>query len=233
AERMPFASYSDLDYEMAREALAPLLRQFRVRVSRRLHLAKTGRLDFRRTIRAAIQRGGAVAELRMRARRPRHIDLVLLADVSGSVKYASALMLELTAGARFCFRRVRSFVFIDHLAEAGFEQGHVTMAPPLDLYARSDFGHVLGELWARRAELLGRATVMLIMGDGRNNRRPSRADLMRQITAGCRAVIWLNPEPTARWNTGDSVIAQYGRAVSTLVACENLAILERELSHLI
>ncbi|MGH8011203.1 MAG: VWA domain-containing protein, partial [Candidatus Binataceae bacterium] len=232
AERLPFAQYSELDYEMAREALTPLLRRFRMRVSRRLRIAKSGRLDFRRTIRAAIQRGGALADLRMRARRRRHIDLVLLADISGSVKYASELMLELVAGARLYFRNVRSFVYVDRLAEAGFEQGHVTMQPALDLYARSDFGRVLSELWERRAELLGRTTVMLIMGDGRNNRRPARADLLRQITASCRAVVWLNPEPAARWNTGDSAIAQYGRAVNALVPCENLTVLERELSRL-
>ncbi len=142
---------------------------------------RAGRLDFRRTIRASIQRGGALSDLRFRARRPRHIDLVILADISGSVRYSSTLMLELIAGAANFFRRVRSFVFIDRLAEAEFEQKHLVMTPPLDLYARSDFGRVLGELWERRGELLNRATVLVIMGDGRNNRRPARADLLREM----------------------------------------------------
>ncbi len=152
-----------------------------------------GRLDFRRTIRASIQRGGALSDLRFRARRPRHIDLVILADISGSVRYSSTLMLELIAGAANFFRRVRSFVFIDRFAEAEFEQNHLIMTPPLDLYARSDFGRVLGELWERRGELLNRATVLVIMGDGRNNRRPARADLLREMARLCRAVIWLIP----------------------------------------
>ena len=117
-------------------------------------MAKTGRLDFRRTIRAAMQRGGALIDLHFRARRPRHIDLVILADISGSVRYSSTLMLELMAGARGFFRRVRSFVYVDRLAEADFEQKHLVMTPALDLYARSDFGRVLGELWERRGELL-------------------------------------------------------------------------------
>jgi uncharacterized protein with von Willebrand factor type A (vWA) domain len=231
-ERLPFAQYSELEYEIAREALAPLIRRFRVRVSRRLHIAKSGRLDFRRTIRAAIQRGGTLTDLRMRARRRRHIDLVLLADISGSVKYASELMLEMAAGAQSCFRRVRSFVFIDHMAEAAFEHGRVTMAPQLDLYAHSDCGLMLRELWERRTELLGRATVVVIMGDGRNNRRPPRADLLRHVAELCRAVIWLNPEPTERWNTGDSAIAHYEQVVDAMIPCENLKVLEREFSSL-
>src|SRR5580658_3344337 len=67
-ERMPFDRFSDLDYDEAREALAPLVRRFRIRLGRRLRLAKTGRIDFRRTIRAAMQRGGTLLDLNFRAR---------------------------------------------------------------------------------------------------------------------------------------------------------------------
>jgi uncharacterized protein with von Willebrand factor type A (vWA) domain len=230
-ERTPFERYSDLEFDEARDALAPIARRFRVRLGRRLRMAKTGRLDFRRTIRASIQRGGALSDLRFRARRPRHIDLVILADISGSVRYSSTLMLELIAGAAQFFRRVRSFVFIDRLAEAEFEQKHLVITPQLDLYARSDFGRVLGELWERRGELLNRATVLVIMGDGRNNRRPARADLLREMGRLCRAVIWLIPEERERWGSGDSAIFQYTREVSALVPSRNLRELEEALSR--
>lgn len=231
AERKPFSEYSDLDYHNAREALAPLSRRFRVRLGRRLRASGRGRLDFRRTIRAAAQRGGTLIDLRFRARRPRYADLLVLADISGSVRYSSALMLELIAGARRHFRRVRSFVFIDHLAEADFEGGHLVMSPAVDLYARSDFGRVLTELWARRAEVIGRATLVVIMGDGRNNRRPPRADLLREIARQARAVVWLNPEQRERWGTGDSAIRLYQREVTALVPCANLRELERALAR--
>jgi uncharacterized protein len=229
-ERMPFDNFSDLDYDEARDALAPLIRRFRIRLGRRLRLAKTGRIDFRRTIRAAMQRGGALIDLNFRARRPRHVDLVILADISGSVRYAAQLMLELMAGARGCFRRVSSFVYVDHLAEADFEQGHLVMTPALDMYARSDFGRVLGELWERRSGLLTRSTIVVIMGDGRNNRLPARADVIREIARTSRAVIWLNPEDPARWGTGDSAIKQYAREVKMLVPSRNLRELQLALS---
>jgi uncharacterized protein with von Willebrand factor type A (vWA) domain len=221
-ERMPFDRYSDLDYDEARDALAPLIRRFRIRLGRRLRLARKGRIDFRRTIRAAMQRGGALLDLNFRARRPRHVDLVILADISGSVRYAAQLMLELMAGARGCFRRVSSFVYVDHLAEADFEQGHLVMTPPLDLYARSDFGRVLGELWERRTGLLTRSTLVVIMGDARNNRLPARADVVREIARICRGVVWLNPEDPARWGRGDSAIKQYAREVNALAPARTL-----------
>jgi uncharacterized protein with von Willebrand factor type A (vWA) domain len=229
-ERRPFDQFSDLDYDEARDALAPLIRRFRIRLGRRLRLARAGRIDFRRTIRAALQHGGALIDLNFRARRPRHLDLVILADISGSVRYAAQLMLELMAGARGCFRRVSSFVFVDHLAEADFEQGHLVMTPALDLHARSDFGRVLGELWARRTGLLTRGTIVVIMGDGRNNRLPARADLVREIARASRAVVWLNPEDPARWGTGDSAIKQYAREVKAVVPSRNLRELQAALA---
>ena len=229
-ERRPFDQYSILDYDEAREALAPLIRRFRIRLGRRLRLAKRGKIDFRRTIRAAMQRGGALIDLNFRARRPRHVDLVILADISGSVRYAAQLMLELMAGARECFRRVSSFVYVDHLAEADFEQGHLVMTPALDLYARSDFGRVLGELWERRTGLLTRATLVVIMGDARNNRLPARADVIREIARVCRGVLWLNPEDPARWGTGDSAIKQYAREVKAVAPSRNLRELQAALA---
>jgi uncharacterized protein len=229
AETKPFSAYTELDYEQALKTLEPLKRRFRVRMGRRLRLARRGRIDIRRTIRASIQRGGALIDLRMRRRRPRHVDLLLLADISGSVRYASSLMLGLAAGARECFRTVHSFVYVDHLAEAGFERGYLNMMPMLDLYARSDFGRVLVELVSTRRHLLNRQTLVVILGDGRNNRRPARADLLRQIRWLCRAVVWLNPEEPQRRGTGDSAIPNYAREVDEMIGCRNLRELEQSL----
>jgi uncharacterized protein len=232
-ELTPFSNYSDIEFAAARDALSVLKRRFRIRLSRRLRTAGAGRIDFRRTIRASLQHGGALGDLRFRARRPRHLDLLILADVSGSVKYASTLMLEIVAGAAACFRRVRTFVFIDRLAEASFEQGHLVITPPLDLYSHSDFGRVLAELWDRRATLISRATVIVIMGDGRNNRRTARANLLLDLARLSRSALWLIPEPHIRWNTGDSAIGQYARVCSALISCENLRELERSLARIV
>lgn len=230
-ERTPFDAYTDLTFDEARDTLGLLERRFRARLGRRMRLARRGRIDIRRTIRAAIQRGGALADLRFRARRPRHVDLVVLADISGSVRYAAELTLALVAGARNCFHRVRSFVYIDRPVEAGLEQGYLAAEAPIDFYARSDFGRVLAELSERRGELFTRQTVVVIIGDARNNRRPARAELLREIARTVRAIVWLNPEETSRWNTGDSAIAQYARAVTELHPARNLRELERALAR--
>lgn len=231
-ELKPFAAYTEVDYAAAREALEKLRRLFQTRPGRRLARASFGQLDFRRTIRAGLQRGGVMAELKMRARRPDHAELLLLADLSGSVRYAAELALELTATLGRCFRRLQAFAYVDRLSEASFERGYLVLTPPLDLYARSDFGLVLEQLWRELGPTLNRQTVVVILGDGRNNRRPPRLELLRALGERCRAVVWLSPEPRERWGIGDSALLQYAREVDALVSCENLRQLSSALVRL-
>ncbi len=101
------------------------------------------------------------------------------------------------------------------------ERGHVAPGGPLDLYARSDFGRVLGDFWAARVPL-GRGTLLLVLGDARNNRLPARGDLLRAVRARVQRVLWLVPEPRARWNTGDSVLGVYAPHCDAVVECLTL-----------
>jgi hypothetical protein len=63
------------------------------------------------------------------------------------------------------------------------------------------------------------------VGDARNNRRPPRADLLAQARARVQRLVWLVPEPRARWNTGDSVLDRYAAASDVVFECESLVAL--------
>jgi hypothetical protein len=120
---------------------------------------------------------------------------------------------------------VDTFAYVDHLCPIAIERGHLTPDGTLDLHARSDFGQVLGELLRTRAMLLTRRTLLLVVGDARNNRRPPRADLLRRAREQVQRLVWLVPEPRARWNTGDSVLARYAPACDAVLECETLGAL--------
>jgi uncharacterized protein with von Willebrand factor type A (vWA) domain len=92
---------------------------------------------------------------------------------------------------------------------------------PFDVNARSDFGAVLRLLGERHDVALSRNTVLLVLGDARNNRRPHRADLLARLQREVRRVVWLNPEPRERWDTGDSVMAAYARHADAVLAAWN------------
>src|SRR5438093_915980 len=199
----------------------------RRRLARRERRARRGRLDFRRTIRRSMSTAGVPIRPGFRARRPGRPDLVALCDLSGSVAAASELLLGLIAPAADHFRRVHLFAYVDRLCPVSIEHGHVAPGRPLDLHARSDFGRVLVELWERQRARLTRSTLLLVLGDARNNRLPPRADLLRAIADHVQRIVWLVPEPRARWDTGDSVLGMYAPACEAVVECVDVGALVR------
>lgn len=218
----PFAEMSPRDVDEAAALVRTLARQLSSRLRRRLRPRSRGRLDVRRTLRASTQTGGVPLVRRYRARRPRRPALVALCDLSVSAATATDFFLALLAPAAEHFARVRLFGYVDRLVEIEFVEGRVQPAGPIDLMARSDFGRVLQDLTTDAAGDLTTDTVLLVLGDARNNRRPPRVDLLAAARARVRRVVWLNPEAVARWNTGDSVIGLYARHVDALVACASL-----------
>ncbi len=218
----PFKEFDARDVEATKGLMAELARKLRGRLSRRFKRAKRGRLDFRRTFRASIAHGGIPIELSWRRRRPGKPDLVAFCDLSGSVAMVSDFLLALLAPAEDYLRKVHSFAYVDRLCAVSFENGYVVPHEELDLYARSDFGKVLQQFWVEGESLLTRNTIVLILGDARNNRRPPRPDVLARIHERVKALIWLNPEPRERWNTGDSVMALYTPVCDVVLPCGTL-----------
>jgi uncharacterized protein with von Willebrand factor type A (vWA) domain len=219
----PFKEFGTQEVDPANALVEELSRRLRGCLSRRYKRRKRGRLDFRRTIRASISHGGVPIELLLRGRRPGKPDLVALCDLSGSVAVVSDFLLALLAPAAEYFRRVHTFAYVDRLCQVSFERGYVVPHATLDLYARSDFGKVLQQFWQDLGEnILSRNTIVLILGDARNNRRPPRPALLARIHDRAKKLIWLNPEPRERWNTGDSVIGLYTPVCDVVLGCGNL-----------
>jgi uncharacterized protein len=229
---LPFREMEADDVEAARQLVEELGRHFRARWSRRLRRARRGRLDMRRTIRRSMSRGGVPVELVLRRPRPGKSDLLALVDLSYSTATAAQFLLALLVPAHACFRRVTLLAYVDTPVEISFEDGHVIPHEPLDLNARSDFGKVLQKLNDQHEPLLGRNTVLLILGDARNNRRPPRGDLLARCHHRVRAVFWLNPERPERWDTGDSVMAAYARHSDFVLAAHDLTTLAAAMAKL-
>jgi len=218
----PLELFTTRDVAEARDLVRELGARLRGRLARRERALRRGRLDLRRTLRIAVTSGGVPVRLRRRGRRPGRPDLIALCDLSGSVAAASELLLGLIAPAARYFRRVHLFAYVDRLCPVSIEQGHVAPDGLLDLHARSDFGRVLGDLWSQERRLLGRGSLVLILGDARNNRLPPRADLLRAVRDRVERILWLVPEARARWNTGDSVLRQYAPSCDAVLECLTL-----------
>jgi len=88
----------------------------------------------------------------------------------------------------------------------------------IELGAPSDYGRVLELTLKHWQGAIDRRTLVLLFGDGRNNRFPACPWFLEQIGEQARQLLWLIPEPAERWATGDSAFAEYLPAVD--LACE-------------
>ncbi len=78
----------------------------------------------------------------------------------------------------------------------------------LDLDAASDFGRAFWSL-ARGGGAIRRDSLIVVLGDGRSNRFDPQEWALEEISRRARGVLWLVPEPHARWGTGDSALPEY------------------------
>jgi uncharacterized protein with von Willebrand factor type A (vWA) domain len=92
----------------------------------------------------------------------------------------------------------------------------------LNLDAPSDYGRAFHALYYGRLRPRGRDTVLVVLGDGRTNRFDPLPWVLEDLARGCRAVIWLVPEPSSRWGTADSALPAYLPSVDVVAEARDL-----------
>ena len=218
-------------------ALRPLSRKLATRLARRRRRRRRGPVDLRHTVRRSLSTGGVPLDLRFKPPRPAKPEIVVIADVSGSVASFARFTLHLVHAISSQFSKVRSFVFVDGLDEVtdyfdGVDDPAVAVArinAEADVVAfdgHSDYGRALLSFHERFAKDVTRRTTVLILGDGRNNYHQAHAEVVADLASRARNVFWLNPEPASYWNSGDSIIDQYAPYCDRVVECRTLRQLE-------
>ncbi len=232
--------------EMAnlRRAIYPLTRKLAVRLARKRRHGRKGPLDFRNTVRHSLSYGGVPAEPKFRYPRPSKPEIIVIADISGSVAAFARFTLHLVYAISSQFSKVRAFVFIDGLDEVTrFFEGVDDIAEAVHrvnteadvvwVDGHSDYGHAFEVFWENFGKEVGPKSTVLVLGDARNNYHASQAWIMKEIQHRARKLFWLNPEPKAYWNTGDSIVGEYGAHCDGVFEVRNLRQLEGFVDNLV
>jgi hypothetical protein len=223
-------------------AIGPLTHKLAARLARR-RKKRTGRLDFRRTVRRSLGTGGVPADPQFRHPRRHRPEVWLLCDVSGSMATFSRFTLQFTHAMATHFSKLRSFAFVDTVDEVtdffgpGVDFGSAlqrvaTEAEVVWLDGHSDYGNSLEAFLRRYGPQLTPRTTVIVTGDARNNYRPPRDQVLAEVARSARAVVWLNPEPSTYWDTGDSMMSHYARHCSSVHEVRTLRQLEQFVEEL-
>ncbi len=236
-EDVDFLHASREDLAALQRSLRPLARRMAARLARRRRLGRHGRLDFRRTLRRSLSTGGVPADPRFRRPHPHKPEIMVLADVSGSVATFARFTLQLVHALAGEFSAIRTFVFIDGIDEVtNLFAGTDDLAAALlrvheeaDVVAadgHSDYGRALETFSARWGREITPRTSVVILGDARNNYHASSAAVLAELRRRGRRLWWLNPEPRSYWDTGDSIVSEYAVHCDGVFECRNLRQLE-------
>ena len=230
---------TDEERAIARE-VPRMISALKLRAARRQSAARRGRPWLRRALRDNVKHGGIPFVIPHRAPKRKSTRVVLLVDVSYSVARASGLFLLMASAFLELGRRARVLAFVDRpvdatAAVARWTRGARHRTPrvsfvhvvdglrALNPNAPSDYGTAFHALRSPRLRPRGRDTVLVVLGDGRTNRFDPLPWAFAEVARGCKAVLWLAPEPKRRWGTADSALPAYVESVDVLVEATDLA----------
>lgn len=225
-----------------KEAVTKLAERLKNVVALRRKRAKRGRFDVKATLRTNLQYGAVPFKLRFDRRVKDKPQIIVLCDVSDSVRNVSRFMLQFVYTLQDLYARVRSFVFVSELGEVTrlFEEQDIHTAieqslsgQVVNVFAHSDFGRAFRAFHRDYLSAVNKRTTVLILGDARNNYNLPHEWTLKEIKQRAKQVIWLNPENRLTWGFGDSEMDRYMPYCDLVEECRNLNQLYRVIDRLV
>jgi uncharacterized protein len=234
------------EIEELRALVRRLAEKLKARLIARRRRAARGRIDARRTLRRSIGTDAIPMRVVLARKRPARPELVVLCDVSDSVRQTSLFMLELVAAISDVLRRSRSFVFVDRIAEvtalfaerarsggAADPVERILTGDVIPVGASSDYGKALRAFWDAHGASLSRRTTVMILGDGRSNYRAAEDWILGEMKRRSRRLLWLSPEERGTWGFGDSEMHRYARHADAIYVVRTAADLARAVDRIV
>jgi len=234
-----FNALNEREMAELRNQIRRLSARLRSRAALRQRRGKRGVLDAKRTIRTNLKHASIPVEIEHK-RRHLKPKLVLICDVSTSVRPVVEFMLRMVYELQDQIHSAHSFIFIDDIVDvsAEFTEHRPEIAVERVLadnppgYYNTNLGFALDHFVKEHLSTVDHRTTVIILGDGRNNYLDPRIDVFREIERRARRVVWLNPEHPRLWGTGDSDMMQYFPFCDSVQQVGNLAQLSEAVDHL-
>ncbi|MFP5019591.1 MadC family VWA domain-containing protein [Pseudonocardia phyllosphaerae] len=189
-----------------------------------------GPLDVRHTVRRSMRSDGVPFHLYHRAKVPDRVRLLVVADVSLSVRSITAFVLQLARTLHRQAFRCRVLAFVDSPVEVTelllrAHDDHALAAvlaePGIDLDATSDYGRVLHEINEQFADAVDHRTAVLFVGDGRSNGLPPGTEELERLARRAYRVGWITPEQRRYWNQASCAMEEYSHVVDHVLVARD------------
>ncbi|MDN5860131.1 MAG: VWA domain-containing protein [Pseudonocardia sp.] len=217
------------------ESIRRLARSLHGGLTHKRKVSSRGRIDSGRTMRKNMRFDGIPFSPVTVTRAEDKPRLVILTDVSLSVRATARFTLHLVHGLQNLFGQVRAFAFVKAMAEVTdlFEDHPVEQAlglifggDVLDVDENSDYGAAFGTFHEDFGSAVNRRSTVIVLGDGRGNGNDANVEAFAEITRRARETIWLTPEPRYSWPLGNCDLPLYAEYCSRVRVVRDLTGLE-------
>ena len=237
-----FFYLSEDEIRRMKEAVTKLAQRLKNVIAIKRKRAKRGKFDVKDTFRKNLQYGGVPFRIQFDDKKKDKPQIVVLCDVSDSVRNVSRFMLQFVYSLQDLYSRVRSFIFVAETGEITrlFEENDIHEAIELALrgnvinvFAHSDFGRAFKMFHRDYITAVNKRTTVIVLGDARNNYNLPNEWALRDIRLRAKQLIWLNPESKMTWGFGDSEMERYRPFCDVVEECRNLNQLYRVIDRLV
>ncbi len=199
-----FDSLSSSEKVELRKELGRMVNQLRTRAALRRRRGSNGKFDAKSTIRASQKFGGVPLELKFKKNKQKP-SLVLLIDVSGSLRDTVDFALRLIYELQDQVSKVRSFAFYRDLAEITDIMGRLDPKHDDEIYRpvrnavnggpyQTDLGNGLAIFFEQYLDAVNNRSTVIVIGDGCNSYNDPRSDLLKELQRRSKRLIWFNTE---------------------------------------
>jgi len=236
----------EIDIEQIQAAELPAAEQLLQRLSRKLAVQilrrrrsgpRSGPLDLRRSLRDNMRYGGIIFKLKHKPKRRSKQQLLLLCDVSGSMKNYSTFVIHFLLGLQEVVRNLSCFSFSDNIENLTPElKGRSGLKPLLDRVIRrsknwgggTNLAAALDQLTEKYPDYVNAKTTLIVVSDTKTVSIDQTVKKLEMIRDRVKRIIWLNPMPLEQWSDYRSV-STFGELVD-MWPCSTISQLEEVLA---
>lgn len=195
-------------------------RAFKTKISRNIQTDSRLKFDMKNIIKKAFSTDGIPLRLAYKKPIANKPKIVLILDISGSCSSASKLMLLFMYYLKQVFTGgCDAYVFVDSLhnvtnfmnAKDPNEAINAIMSTVPTKGVYSNYYRPLKTFYNERMSTINKDSIIIFIGDARNNSNPTGKEYLKAISRKSRACFWLNTEEKEKWDYKDSIIGIYSK----------------------
>jgi len=210
------------------EIIKQMAKKIVVKQSRRKCSSKKGYINIKKTIQKSLKNNN-FSELKFQKNKKTKSKLIVLCDISGSVKKYVEFFLKILFSISIIFDDVLLYVFVDKIKNITEDINNLELNYQLGY--GTDYENVFKEF--NDEIIFDKKTTLIIVGDAENTSKQHGNEYLTSIRNKVKSIYWFNPKNKEDWFDNYSCLNYYQVNCKKVLKCSTLYDLENSVKELL